>query len=209
MLHPFSSFTCVAVSLTDKFGGIVAIKSPFTFVTKIAWSYLKCLLFLSSYSNRLQGVYLKLNSVKQSSLFLLALDQCYHCPPSECDLNLTWMEFCFREDFQPARREIRCSKPLFHSEDCRQRFHTVAAGFVAAAGQRILLVFLSLHYIMRDLIILFIGLPASTLSCVCNFLLMRFLSSFIFYLKELQLVKNCWKNACAKIITVHCLLLKL
>lgn len=100
------------------------------------------------------------------------------------------MEFCFREDFQPARRETRCSKPLFHSEDSRQRFQAVAAGFVAAAGQRVYWCFLSLHHIMRDLIILFIGLTASVFYLVCNFLLMRFLSSLIFYLKRLQLVKN-------------------
>lgn len=31
----------------------------------------------------------RLRSVRQSSLFRLAPDQWSHCPPSECDLNLT------------------------------------------------------------------------------------------------------------------------
>lgn len=125
--------------------------------------YLKCLSHSGCFGATAvawRKVHLKLRSVKQSSLFLLARHQWCHCPPSECDLNLTWMEFCLKEDFQPARRETRCSKLLFH---CGRFF--IALRFATFASQHILLV----SFICGDrgdLIILFIGLLAITLSWV-------------------------------------------
>lgn len=61
---------------------------------------------------------------------------------------------------------------------------------------------LSVHYIIGHLIILFIGLPARTLSCVCNFLLLRFFFRF-------RRMLTAWekKHVCAKMDPVRCLLL--
>lgn len=87
------------------------------------------------------------------------------------------MEFCFTEDFQPARRETHCSKLLFHCKGCRQRFHSTEILLVSGFYWCLL----SLHHIMRDLIILFIVLPARTLSCACNFLLLTFFSALFLF----------------------------
>lgn len=108
--------------------------------------------------------------MKQSSLFLLAPDQWSHCPAWECDLNLTWIEFCFREDFQPARRKTHYSKLLYHCRAWRQRF---AYNLCWSTGFYCCLLSASLYH--RASQNTFTALPAGTLSYVCNFLLLRFL----------------------------------
>lgn len=46
------------------------------------------------------------------------------------------MEFCFREDFQPARHETHGAKLLFHSESCEV---SLRRGLQVPAGQQVLL----------------------------------------------------------------------
>lgn len=72
------------------------------------------------------------------------------------------MEFCFREDFQPARHETHSAKLLFHSES---REVSLRRGVQVPAGQQVLLA----SFICGLFHLAFFFSPARTESCVSDF----------------------------------------